>query len=144
MSKRFPTEADINEFLATPRLAILMYQRSVTAPTGVPVWFDWDGATLRLFSGRSSPKVQRLQESPTASVLVTNHVGEPEGWVAFDGEIVVSEFERSDWESLIDRVAPRYWDLSDEGYADEIAGWRSSPESFAALTMTPERIRSGA
>lgn len=144
MSQRFQNPDDLNEFLAVPRLAILMYQRSEPSPAGVPVWFDWDGRTLRMFSGRGSPKVRYLQENPAASVLVTNHVGEPEGWVAFDGEIEVGEFEASAWESLIDRVAPRYWDVTNPDYADEISNWRQSPSSFVSLTMQPSKVRSGA
>lgn len=94
--------------------------------------------------GRTSPKVARLKEDPHASVLVTNQVREPEGWVAFDGLITISDFEAEDWQSLIDRVAPRYWDLSDPGYKQEIEGWRASPESFVSLELEQMTIRSGA
>jgi nitroimidazol reductase NimA-like FMN-containing flavoprotein (pyridoxamine 5'-phosphate oxidase superfamily) len=143
MAKRFETEQERDAFLREPRLAILMYHGPRPSPTGVPVWFDWDGETLRMFAGRASAKVKRLRESPDISVLVTNRVGEPEGWVAFDGKVSVSDFETEDWHQLIDRVAPLYWDMNVEDYAKEIAGWRSSPESFVSLELTPERIRSG-
>ena len=144
MAKRFKTQNEIDAFLETPRLAMLLYNGPHPAPTGVPVWFDWDGKRLRMFAGRTSPKVARLKEEPHASVLVTNQVREPEGWVAFDGLITISDFEAEDWQSLIDRVAPRYWDLSDPGYKQEIEGWRASPESFVSLELEQMTIRSGA
>ena len=144
MSKRFATSEARDAFLQEPRLAILMYQGQRRSPTGIPVWFDWDGCVLQLFAGASSDKIKHLRKNPNASVLVTNHVGEPEGWVAFDGRIEIAEFTTEGWQQLIDRVAPRYWDLDQQAYATEIKNWRASPELFASLTMTPDNIRSGA
>ncbi len=144
MARKFKTQDEINAFLETPRLAMLLYNGPRPAPTGVPVWFDWDGKRFRMFAGRTSPKVARLQADPNVSVLITNQVGEPEAWVAFDGEVTISDFEVAEWQTLVDRVAPRYWDLSDEGYANEIKGWRASPESFVSLELKNMTIRSGA
>ena len=137
------TEQEIETFLTEPRLAMLLYNGSRPGPTGVPVWFDWDGEMVRMFASRTSPKVKQLKADPNISVLVTNHVGEPEGWVAFDGRVEVGEFEADDWLALINRVAPRYWDLSNPDYSSVLDQWRSSPEAFAALTLVPSAIRSG-
>ncbi|MEM7099646.1 MAG: pyridoxamine 5'-phosphate oxidase family protein [Pseudomonadota bacterium] len=144
MSKRFPDQEDINEFLATTRIAMLLYNGPRPSPTGVPVWFDWDGTTLQMFASRTSPKVAHLQADPNVSVLVTNHVGEPEGWVSFDGTVQLSEFDPTHWSALLDRIAPRYWDLSIEAYAREIENWRSAPQAMISLSFVPDRIRSGA
>ena len=144
MSERFPTRREINRFLEEPRLAILMYRGSRPSPTGVPVWFDWNGQKVRMFAARNSPKVKHLHRHPAVSVLVTNRVGEPEGWVAFDGKVVIDDFDPEDWKALLDRVAPRYWDLTDSGYAREIEGWRAAPEAFVSLDLRPDTVRSGA
>ena len=143
MAKRFETQEERDAFLAEPRLAILMYHSKNPNLVGVPVWFEWDGEEVQMFAARNSAKVKRLQANPAASVLVTNRVGEPEGWVAFDGEVQIDDFEPETWVSLIDRIAPRYWDMSVEGYANEIANWRASPESFISMVLKPARIRSG-
>ena len=144
MSKRFPSQKEIDAFLDEPRLAMLLYRGARPSPTGVPVWFDWNGEVVSMFADRKSPKVQHLQDDPHASVLITNRVGEPEGWVAFDGKVEISDFTPETWVPLLDRVAPRYWDLSIPAYADEIAGWRSAHEAFVSLTLEPSGIRSGA
>ncbi len=144
MSKRFSSQQEIDTFLEEPRLAMLIYRGSRPAPTGVPVWFDWGGKSVQMFAGRTSPKVLQLSKDPNISVLVTNRVGEPEGWVAFDGQVVVSDFSSEDWSALLDRVAPRYWDLTDPACAKEIEGWHSVPEAFVSLELIPEVIRSGA
>ena len=144
MSKRFATSDARDAFLQEPRLAILMYQGQRPSPTGIPVWFDWNGHILQMFAGASSAKIKYLRENPNASVLVTNHVGEPEGWVDFDGRIEIAEFTTEDWQQLIDRVAPKYWDLNQQVHAEEIKNWRASPQMFTSLTMIPDNIRSGA
>ncbi len=55
MSKRFKSLEKQNEFLSEPRLAVLMYSGTRLSPTGVPVWFEWDGDQLQMFAGRTSP-----------------------------------------------------------------------------------------
>ena len=144
MSKRFKSQHEIDTFLAEPRLAMLIYRGSRPAPTGVPVWFDWDGRVVRMFAARNSPKVGQLQRDPNVSVLVTNQVGEPEGWVAFDGRVSIDDFAPEDWQALLGRVAPRYWDMSNPAYAKEIENWRSAPEAFVSLELAPDLVRSGA
>ena len=144
MAKKFETPEARDAFLAEPRLATLMYHSDKPHPVGVPVWFDWDGETLTLFSGRTSAKTRHITANPNISVLVTNRVGEPEAWVAFDGKAVISDFQPDNWRTLIDRVAPRYWDLGDTGYRNEIDAWRAAPEMFVEISFKPDRIRSGA
>ena len=144
MSRRFESQEQMDAFLAEPRLAVLMYHGARLSPTGVPVWFDWDGATLRIFAARNSAKVKHIRNNPNVSVLVTNRVGEPEGWVAFDGKANILECVPSEWTALLDRVAPRYWDMTEQNYADEIENWRKAPEAFVLLQFQPESIRSGA
>lgn len=144
MSKRFPTQEDIDAFLAEPRLAMLIYNGARSGPTGVPVWFDWNGNEVQMFSGRTSRKIEHLKGDPNISVLVTNRVGEQEGWIAFDGKIKVADFAPDVWPDVIDRIAPKYWDLSDPARASEIDSWRSEPQHFVSLVLLPSAIRSGA
>ena len=144
MAKRFNNQQEIDNFLEEPRLAILIYQGSRPASVGVPVWFDWNGQVVQMFAARNSPKVKHLLNDPNISIVVTNKVGEPEAWVAFDGKVVVSDFDPDEWSALLDRTAPRYWDLSEPAYGEQIEGWRGAPEAFVSLTLLPEQIRSGA
>jgi general stress protein 26 len=141
----FTDNAQRDAFLAKLRLAILMTNRLVaedeaSAPIGVPVWFDWNGSTVEMFADVSSPKVKRIEHDPNVSVLVTNEVGEPEAWVAFDGTIEI----KTGGIELATRLAERYWDLSIPNYRAMLETWQSAPEAFCQLSLTPTRIRSGA
>jgi len=141
MSARFKSDEEREEFLAEPRLAILITNREDNSPIGVPVWFDWDGAVVRMFAAKGSLKLRRIEQDPRVSVLVTNHMGEPEGWVSFDGVVEVSDGGTSD---VIARMGPRYWDLSDPKLKATLDLWTQSDEALALMTLKPDRIRSGA
>jgi nitroimidazol reductase NimA-like FMN-containing flavoprotein (pyridoxamine 5'-phosphate oxidase superfamily) len=133
------TEEERDRFLEEPRYGILNTLRSDGSPIGVPVWFDWNGETLRMFSSVLSPKIKRLQADPRASVLVVNHLSEEEAWVAFDGPIAIREeggFE------LAERLAPRYWDLSDPERRSTLELWRKAAAAIRLLELEPTRIRS--
>ena len=139
MAGPFADEAQRDAFLAAPRLAILMTNRDGPAPIGVPVWFEWNGATVAMFADATSPKVRRIARDPNASVLVANAVGEAEAWVAFDGTIEISPGGIE----LATRLAERYWDLSIPGYRAVLDAWQQAPAALCQLTLTPRRIRSG-
>ena len=140
MTNPFRDNAAREDFLAQPRLAILITNDAPGAPVGVPVWFEWTGTNLHMFAGKETPKINRIKRDARASVLVTNAVGEPEAWVAFDGPIDVRDEGGIE---LATRLADRYWDLGNEQRRAVLSSWQQTPESFCLLTLTPERIRVG-
>jgi len=133
-------DASRDLFLSKPRLAILATNRREGTPISVPVWFEWDGTTVRMFAASTSPKVRRLRNDPRASVLVTNHLDEGESWVAFDGKVSIAEtggFE------LAERLAPKYWDLEDPERRDMLELWRKAKDFMVLLTLEPTQTRTG-
>ena len=133
-------EQEREAFLKEPRLGILSTLDEGHLPISVPVWFEFDGQVVRMFSANDTPKVRRLQADPRGSLLVVNHLGEQEAWLAFDGEIAISD---EGGLALAERIAPKYWDLSDPARANMLEEWRKSPEAFCLLTLTPSRVRTG-
>jgi|AntRauTorcE11897_2_1112592.scaffolds.fasta_scaffold19943_3 PPOX class probable F420-dependent enzyme len=130
----------IHPLLERPRLGILLGTRADGTAVGLPVWFDWDGEAVSCFAARDSHKVRRLQRDPRASLLVTNDVGEPEAWIAFDGRIRLHDEGGLD---LALRLAERYWNADDPANAELLDTWRSAPEAFVRLVLHPDRIREG-
>jgi PPOX class probable F420-dependent enzyme len=133
------TDQERDRFLAEPRYGILNTLRSDGSPIAVPVWFDWNGEMLRMFTSVLSPKVRRLQADPRASLLVVNHLAEPESWVAFDGPVSIQE---EGGVELAERLAPRYWDLSDPERRSTLELWRKAAGALRVLELKPARIRS--
>ncbi len=127
-------------FLDRTRIGVLISAAPGQAPRGVPVWFDWDGNRVSLFSARDAAKVRRLRANPQASLLVANQVGEAEHWVAFDGDVSVRDGGGLE---LAERLAARYWDLNDPDKAATLNLWREHAATLCRLVLTPSRIRSG-
>ena len=133
------TDAERDAFVSTTRLGMLSTLAASGAPVTVPVWFEWDGETVRVFSGAATGKVRRIERDPRASLLVPNSVGEPEAWVAFDGEVAISTdgaFE------LAERLAQRYWDMTDTAHQSELRSWKKAAPHLRLLTLAPRAIRS--
>jgi PPOX class probable F420-dependent enzyme len=131
------TDAERDAFLGEPRYAILSLLRRDGTPVSVPVWFEWDGGVVRMFTHVSTPKLKRLERDPRASVLVTNHIAEKERWIAFDG--VVSVCTGGGLE-LAERMAARYWDSSLEHEA-ALESWRAMRDDWRMLELVPTAIR---
>jgi PPOX class probable F420-dependent enzyme len=127
-----------NAFLAVTRLGMLSTLAADGTPVTVPVWFEWDGEAVRMFSGATSGKIRRIVRDPRASLLVPNSVGEPEGWVAFDGSIDVREDGAIE---LAERLAVRYWDMTRPELRAEVDGWRRNAAALRLLEMRPSAIR---
>ncbi|MEQ9452541.1 MAG: pyridoxamine 5'-phosphate oxidase family protein [Pseudomonadales bacterium] len=131
---------ELEAFLKETRLAMLLTNRADNAPIGVPVWFDWTGSAVEMFAAKNSAKIRRIQADPLVSVLVTNRVGEPEGWVAFDGRC---EILHDGAGLLIERLGSRYWDLANAELKNTLQNWVAAEASFVRLRVQPERTRVG-
>ena len=133
------SDEERERFLAEPRYGILNTIRSDGLPIGVPVWFDWDGETVRMFTSVVAPKVKRVQADPRSSLLVVNHVTEQESWVSFDGKVAMRDGGGLE---LAEKLAHRYWDLSDPERQATLELWRKAAAALRVLELRPERIRS--
>ncbi len=132
------TEEERERFLSEPRYGVLCTLSEDGLPVSVPVWFEWDGNVVRMHSSKKTPKVRRLKADPRASLLVVNRLDELEAWVAFDGQIAISD---EGGFALAERLAHRYWNLNDPARAKELEAWRENAAGICLLTLTPSRIR---
>lgn len=131
------TDAERDAFLAERRYGILTTLRRDGSPVSIPVWYEWDGGTLRMFAERSSGKIKRLQNDSRASVLVINHPHEPEAWVAFDGPVAIRD---SGGLEMAERVLDRYYPAGDERRA-ALESWRAMKDSWRLLELKPDTVR---
>jgi PPOX class probable F420-dependent enzyme len=133
------TQAERDSFLEPPRLGMLSTLAADGAPVTVPVWFEWDGYAVRIFSGAATAKVRRIERDARATLLVPNNVGEPEAWVAFDGDITTRSEGVTE---LAERLAHRYWDMTQEAHRSELASWLRAAAHLRVLELIPQRVRS--
>ena len=133
------TETERDEFLNEPRIAVLSTISTEGTPVSIPIWFEWDGEHARVFTGIGSPKIRRIEANPAASLLVANPTGEPEAWVLIEGGITIEEDGGFD---LAERLALRYWGLSEPAHAETVDEWRAAASTLRVLELVPTRIRS--
>jgi nitroimidazol reductase NimA-like FMN-containing flavoprotein (pyridoxamine 5'-phosphate oxidase superfamily) len=133
------TEAAREAFLSRPRIGVLSMLAEDGAPVAIPIWFEWDGHRILMFTGETSPKIRRLQNDVRATFLVAAEVGEKEEWVAMDGQVAIHPDGAIE---LAARLAERYWDLNDPERAATLQQWRDQASSLRLLEIIPSRIRS--
>jgi PPOX class probable F420-dependent enzyme len=132
------SDAQRDAFLAERRYGILTTLRPNGAPVSVPVWYEWDGSSLRMFCWEKSGKLKRLQDDARATVLVTNHPDEMETWAAFDGRIAI---HKEGGLELAERVFDLYYPEGDERRG-VLESWRKMKNEWRLLELKPDAIRS--
>ncbi len=126
-------------FLRETRIAKLATLNADGSPNIVPVWFDWNGETAAIFTGRTSPKMRRIERDPRVALSIEEEVGVPEAWVTIEGTATV---ESDGGFELSERLANRYYE--EPRRSEAIAEWQTIAADFVVIRIRPTRIRSGA
>jgi PPOX class probable F420-dependent enzyme len=129
------SDSERDDFLAAARYAILVHHNEDGHPIAVPVWYEWDGEKVAMFTHVSTPKMKNLERDPRASVLVTNFPNEQETWVRFEGRIT---FGPGGLE-MAERVLDRYWPEGDPR-RPMFEAWKQAPDDWPTMEMVPDRI----
>ncbi len=97
-------------------------------PQPSPVWFEWDGSSLLLYSKPDTPKLRNIAANPRVALHLDGD-GDGDDIVIVSGTAAVSDDPPAD-------AAPSYVDK----YRDRMArnGW--SPAGFARDYSVPVRI----
>ncbi|HEX6030353.1 MAG TPA: PPOX class F420-dependent oxidoreductase [Tepidiformaceae bacterium] len=136
MPEMSPAERDA--FLRETRIAKLATLKGDGSPIIVPVWFEWDGTTAAIFTGRESPKIHRIERDPRVALSVEEGVGVAEAWVTIEGTARIEEGGID----LARRLAQRYYEPPRRDEA--VARWERFAENLVVIRVAPTRIRSSA
>lgn len=131
------TDDDLR-FLTPPRLGFLTVAPGSASvwPAPRPVWFEHTAdRAVQLFSFASAVRVRRIRQTPRASLVVANSIGEPEMWVSIVGRASVEPDGAAD---LARRLAERYWDLGDPASAGALEQMVSA--ELVRIVITPDRV----
>ena len=132
---------EAKEFLEErTRLGVVTTLRKDGSPCTVPLWYDWDGTTVRFFSGATSAKLARLENDSRITLVVSSEMDEAVyRWVSFEGRASVS---REGVKALAVALAERYADRQpDNPRARElIRTLEGMSEKYGrTVAFTPER-----
>ncbi len=130
------TKTQRDAFLRETRIATLVTLNEDDSPNALPLWYDWDGERLRMFSQSDTGKVRRLTRDPRACVSVADPVGALEAWVTVEGRV---EMKEEGGRELALRLAERYY--APDRAERTIRAW-SKLEGWVLLELIPTRFRS--
>jgi nitroimidazol reductase NimA-like FMN-containing flavoprotein (pyridoxamine 5'-phosphate oxidase superfamily) len=123
------------EFLRGARLATIV-RHGQPYPLAVPVWFDWDGSSIQIFSRPDRPKVERLSADPRVSVLVSAEVAEPVYWVRIDGDAEIDD----NADELVSRLCDRYLESGHPAHDALRADLVANAADCVRITIHPRRF----
>ena len=122
------------------RLGMVTTLRRDGSPCTVPLWYDWDGTTVRFFSGATTAKLKRVRNDSRITLTVSSEMDEDlYRWVSFEGRATVS---RAGARNLAVALARRYSDQAPDnpGGRELIATFEGMPEEYIRLVeFVPER-----
>lgn len=130
------TESECDAFLRDVRIGTLCTLNEDGSPNAVPLWYDWDGEKLRMFSSRDTGKVRRVIKDPRACFSVADPVGAEEAWVTVEGTVEILE---QGGRELALKLAGIYYD--GEKRQQTLIRWGGKTD-WVLLELTPTKIRS--
>lgn len=131
------TREQVDDYLQAPRIAKLVTLYPDGSPTVVPVWYEWDGAEARIFTGRRSAKVERIQNDNRVALSVEEPTGSPEAWVVIEGTAAI---EQEGGYDLARRLAYQYY--SQERADAAVEQWGRMIDEWVVIRVTPKRVLS--
>jgi PPOX class probable F420-dependent enzyme len=136
------SKAECDAFLKETRIGTLCTLNEDGSPNALPIWYDWDGEKIRMFSNHDTGKIRRLEKDSRACLSVADPVGSKESWVTVEGTVEL--LEEGGKELALSR-AKLYYDPGvypdTERSSKNIAHWEQS-DDFVLVVLTPTRIRS--
>lgn len=132
------SDAQIAEFMAPPRHAIIATNRAGGPPQLSPVWYIYEAGRLYISAGLNTVKVRNLRQDPAVSVCVDG--GHPDArYVICQGTIQILEPGDPLQEEMRWRIIRHYYEEEAEArrYYESM---RDSPSVL--LVLKPDKISS--
>lgn len=99
------------------------------APQNNPVWFDWDGETLRFSQTKTRQKYRNVQREPRIAVSIIDP-DDPYRYLEIRGEVV--GIDDDDDNAFIDAMAKKY--IEQDAYP-----WHQPGDERVVVKVKPEK-----
>lgn len=130
--------ADLERFVAAPRIGMLGYVRRNGTTNQVPIWYAYENGSFLMTTTTNSPKAKALARDPRASLAIQDETP-PYRAVIVDGRVTIGPTPVKGGTSS--GLATRYFGkLGGREYERMTAdGYEKS--GLVQLTLVPERVR---
>ena len=106
--------ATYDDLLAAPALAHFATLGPDGSPQSTPVWFDWDGAQLRIGLAEDRQKLRNLRRDPRLAVSIVDPA-DPTRFLEIRGR---ATFESDPDRSVLARIIRKYTGSDDLSWVD--------------------------
>ena len=131
------SQAQIDEFLQTPRIAVIGTIRGKGAPQLTPVWYLYENGQVYVSISINSAKYRNLTRDPRVCICMAEQYPDARA-VMIHGEVELIP-EESAWSDDIHwRLTRRYFDSDDEAQAF-LASFPTEEKS-ALVSITPDKV----
>ena len=127
------TPERIQEYLKEPHIADLATVRPDGSPHVAPVWFEYDGKTVKVIAEKSAVKVRNIQHEPRVSISIATDAS-PYEYVLVNG---TADISYEGIPELVLTMAVHYEGKEEgEAYTERIL----KEMEFCVITVTPSKI----
>jgi PPOX class probable F420-dependent enzyme len=130
--------ADMQKFLAQPRIAVLSYIRADGRPNQAPIWYDYSDDTVRMTIATGSAKHRPLLKDDRVCVMVQDE-RPPYRAVIIDGTLDMTDLPEGDTlgfdmavRYLGKYAAGEYWKMTEE---------EREKSGTSVLTLVPTEVK---
>ncbi len=110
------TQAQIAEFIARPRHAIVATNRADGPPQLTPVWYLYDAGKIYISASADSVKVRNLRRDPRVTICID--AGHPDArYVILQGNATILEADDAAQEPMRWRIIQHYYTTEEEALA---------------------------
>lgn len=127
---------EVDRFLKETRIATLVTLNNDGSPNALPLWYEWDGSYLWMFTLEGTGKLRRIRRDNRICVSVHAPVGEAEAWVTVEGTAELLD------EGGMEMACRRAADYYEPTQAKKISEIWSKRDDWILIKLTPTRIRS--
>ena len=132
------TPADLERFVAAPRVAVLSYVKRDGTPAQAPIWYAYRDGRFYMVTSRTSPKARALARTGKACLTIQDEMP-PYRAVVIDGDVTIGEAPLEG--GLTSGLAVRYFGRIGGREYEKMAAEENRKTGLSLITFEPTRVR---
>jgi PPOX class probable F420-dependent enzyme len=130
--------ADLERFVAAPRVAVLAYTRRDGSPNQVPIWYAYENGSFVMMTSSTSPKAKALARNPRVCMTIQDETP-PYRAVIIDGTVTLESAPPSGGTNS--RLATRYFGKLGGREYEKMTAEDNAKTGLTRIMLRPERVR---
>ena len=130
--------ADLERFVAAPRIGVLSYVKRDGTPAQAPIWYRYRDGRFAMVTAKTSPKAKALARTGRACLTVQDEMP-PYRAVIVDGDVAVSDLALED--PINGWLAMHYFGRLGGREYEKMAAEESRKTGLVLVQLDPVRVR---